>query len=217
VGPPYAAIMSTKRCSAPWCFIVTDLPSNVANRLIQRQFWPTPTITFFAIPYSPPPFEYVCTIENLTFKEEAATKVAQVIRATLQQSDQARTSVTRDNPTQNAFDAMLNSLTVKPLHVSRANNLGGGTKLLWNVYAPPPSTAAAKNREWRRIMASLRFLTALNGVGVTSSQPINCSGCKSIDHPRGLCPFPQMNDWIPITLPQNPEAIIPTVNQTPRG
>jgi hypothetical protein len=184
VGPPYAAIKPTRRFSAPWCFVVTDLPSFVVDKLIQQQFWPTPSIVFFAIPFAPPAYEYICAIENFTFKDLSA------------------------------FADTIGSITVKPLNLSVT---GGGTKLLWNVYTTPPSKVMSKNQEWRRIVRSLPFLTPLNGVGVVLSQPMSCVGCKSIDHPRGLCPFPQISDWATKIPPPNLNPPTTVVFETPRG
>jgi hypothetical protein len=217
VGPPYAANKSTRRYSPPWCYLVTGLPAATAEQLIGQLFWTTPSIIFFAIPYAPPAYDFICTIENFTFHEDKTHKALKVVMSSILTNQQARACVLRDNPNPNAFTDTIGTVKVKQICIAIPGNSGGGTKLLWNIYAAPPSQTAAKNNEWRRIVSTSTFFTPLNGVGVIHSQPFSCYGCKSIDHPRGLCPFPQTGDWASRIPPDTASPLVPLTNPTPRG
>jgi hypothetical protein len=227
VGAPLAATPPSRKHSAPWCYLVTKLPAEAMKTLIDRQCWSTPAITFFAIPFTPPITPYACTIENLTFVETDAGEALQTIKETIHDSESARDQVALHDPEPNLFQQILDTTCVKPLRLGIPNRGGGGTKLVWNVYINPPSQDPHKQREWRRILSSLTFLTALNGAGVAHSSTMHCLGCKSIDHPAGLCPIPTILGWhatptiepasIPTSLSQVLSATSTTPNTTTRG
>jgi hypothetical protein len=52
VGPPQAVHQSRLRPS-PFCFLVARLTQTAADILIEKQYWSLPSVTFFAIPYTP--------------------------------------------------------------------------------------------------------------------------------------------------------------------
>jgi hypothetical protein len=195
VGAPLAAAHSTQRFAAPWCFLVTKLSVEAVEILINQQYWSTPTTTFIAIPFTPRISPYVVTIENFTFTDSEAEEVLDVVKQTINECEQAKEHVASCDPDPHAFQHTLNTTQVKQLRLGIPNRAGGGTKLVWNVYINPPSQDPPKQREWRKILSSLTFLTALNGAGVALPSTMDCSGCKSIDHPAGLCPIPQTLGW----------------------
>jgi hypothetical protein len=98
VGPPYAANKSTHRYSPPWCYLVMGLPAATAEQLIGQLFWTTPSITFFAIPYAPLAYDFICTIENFTFHEDETHKALKVVMSSILTNQQACACVLRDNP-----------------------------------------------------------------------------------------------------------------------
>jgi hypothetical protein len=180
----------------PWCFLVADLPLIATETLIAQQYWLTPTITFFAIPFSPSISTFACTIENLTYDESEANNVRQLIKSTIRNCDEAVMHVNQDNTDPAALNAIINSTHVAPLKLGIPAKLGKGTKLVWNVYIDPPSKTPNRHRNWKKILKSLTFFTPLNGVGVAQTQLAGCTGCKSTDHPRGtVCaPSPMLQE-----------------------
>jgi hypothetical protein len=220
VGAPLAAIPPARKSAAPWCFLVTKLPPEAAKTLLSQQYWATPTITFFAIPYAPPPSPYVCTIENLTYVEPNGAEALRTIKDTIRDSVQAEELITRGNPDPTAFHKAIHSIRVRSLQLGIPARAGGGTKLVWNVYIDPPFSEPSKQREWRAVVSSLKFLTALNGAGVAQPSTMHCLGCKSIDHPAGLCPVPAALGWNNshnATPEDIPTSLTQALASTPKG
>jgi hypothetical protein len=125
---------------------------------------------------------------------------------TNQNHDPAEASIMFDNLDPSAFQQVIDTISIRPLRVGVPNSTGGGYKIIWNIYATPPSNSPQRHQEWRRSVSTLKFVTALNGAG-TAEPPTSCYGCKSIDHTTGLCPFPSTPRWVPPPLR--------TVNETP--
>jgi hypothetical protein len=174
---------------------VANLPKTAADKLIEKQCWSLPSITFFVIPYNSPAYPFICNIENLSFMEHENDLVLKLIKETIWSSDRARTSVTRYNPNLNAFDQILDSMYIKPLSIGIPLLTGGGSKLTWNLYATPPSQNPTRNNKWRHAISSLTFIMTFKGASSANKTMGHCSGCRSMDHPRGLCPFPLLDDW----------------------
>jgi hypothetical protein len=191
VVPPDAARPSNRYYAAPWCFLVTRISSEAAERLILQQLWSTPSITFFAIPFAPPVSRHLCSIENLIFQEAEVDEVTALIKTTIQNNERARAFIHTSDPLPNTLKRIIDSVEVKALQM---HEKGGEPKLIWNIYIDSPTNSLTAHREWLQIAQSLRFVTALNGVG-TPFQIQGCVGCKSTDHPTGLCPFPKLPGW----------------------
>jgi hypothetical protein len=195
VGPPLAAQIPRTRPAPPYVFLVAKLSQTAADLLINKQCWSLPSITFFAIPFSPPAYPFICNIDHLLYDESESAEVLKLVINTITNSGAARACISRYNGNPNAFDLILKSMRIEPLRIGLPTLEGGGTRLTWNLYATPPSQNAKRNGEWRRTVASLTFVTALHGAG-TANRPLGpCSGCRSLDHPRGLCPFPLTDNW----------------------
>jgi hypothetical protein len=204
VVPPDAARPSNRYYAAPWCFLVTRISPIAAEQLILQQYWSTPSITFFAIPYAPPVSRHLCSIENLIFQEAEADEVTALIKTTIQNNERARAFIHTSDPLPNALQRITDSIDVKALQM---HEKGGEPKLVWNIYINSPTNSLIAHREWLQIAQSLRFVTALNGVG-TPFQIQGCVGCKSTDHPTGLCPFPKLPGWF--APPNSSTTEIPT-------
>jgi hypothetical protein len=185
-----------RACAPPYIFLVAKLTQDAADLLVDKQCWSLPSITFFAIPFSPPAYPFICNIDHLLYNESDAAKVLQLVMDTIRSNGAARACITHYNTNPNAFELTLNSLRIEPLRIGLLTLEGGGTRLTWNLYATPPSQNAKRNAEWRRTVTALTFVTALHGAGTASRSLRPCSGCRSLDHPRGLCPFPLSDDWI---------------------
>jgi hypothetical protein len=98
VGPPLALAPPTRKYSAPWCFLVANIPLLAAEALLKKQCWSTPSISFFAIPFAPRPSPYICTIANLTFPESKASQVLNLIKNTVLASKKVEACISLDDP-----------------------------------------------------------------------------------------------------------------------
>jgi hypothetical protein len=219
VGAPLAASPANRRYSAPWCFLVANIPKPAADELLRRQCISTPSVTFFAIPFAPATSTFICTIENLTYAESEIDQVWKLVVDNISKDERAKACIALENPHPEALRTIIDSIYLKPLKLAMS---GGGFKLVWNIYATPPSQTPNNNRAWRRIISSMTFITALNGAGAARKASMTCNGCKSIDHPTGLCPFPKAGEWYanPITNPETPislEQALAESSQRERG
>jgi hypothetical protein len=73
---------------------------------------------------------------------------------------------------------------------------GDQVKPRFNVYAD--SNYIKCPRMWaqiREFLAGRNYKSTRIGYGRTVIAPNNCGICHSADHPRGLCPFPDVPGW----------------------
>jgi hypothetical protein len=196
VGPPQAAHQPRQCPAPPFVFLVANITQTAADALVVKECWSLPSLTFFAIAYSPPAYPFICNLKNLHYVEEDKPKVLKLIQDMVRDNTQARACIACYNTNPEAFEQIIDSLQIEPLLVSLPASDGGRTRLTWNVYATPPSQNAKRNNEWRRVVSSLTFVMTFHGASQANKTLRPCSGCRSLDHPRGLCPFPLMDGWI---------------------
>jgi hypothetical protein len=85
----------------------------MANTLINKQFWSTPNLTFFAIPFTPPTSPFICALDNLTYPESQHAEVQLMAKTAIWENPQARDHVVALHPhNENAFYKVINSLEV---------------------------------------------------------------------------------------------------------
>ena len=212
VAPPSAATTPNRAHAAPWCFLVTT-SNEVRAKLIQRQFWSTPAVTFFAIPFAPRISKHLGAVENMTFEVEDREKVHKLVTDTILASAPAAAHVRNHSTDPLALKKVVESVAVEPLPMLEK---GGAQKLVWNVYTDPPSQSLTAHEEWRRIFLEMKFVTALHGVGRPKRLP-GCVGCKSTDHPTGLCPFPKIEGSFARPSSVSARSMIPTSLQLPQA
>jgi len=71
-------------------------------------------------------------------------------------------------------------------------------KMLWNVYCcSPPELSLYDFLSWANIVRSTEFISEDYGRGTacTGDKQFVCFGCKSLNHPAGLCPFTELPGW----------------------
>ena len=91
------------------------------------------------------------------------------------------------------INTFLNTLSVSCLSIKER---GGALTPIFNVYAN--GAAIPRHTTWleiRRFLANHVYFTLLTGKGNTISNPYTCGICHGVDHPKGLCPFPDVTDW----------------------
>jgi len=70
--------------------------------------------------------------------------------------------------------------------------------MLWNVYCcSPPELSLYDFLSWANIVRSTEFISEDYGRGTacTGDKQFVCFGCKSLNHPAGLCPFTELPGW----------------------
>jgi hypothetical protein len=98
------------------------------------------------------------------------------------------------------------SIRVKRLNLVKKEDIGTGagqSHPAWNIYIHPPTKTVPILREWRAVIRDTVFTTDSNDAGKTH-KIFNCSTCRSIDHPGGMCPYPTLNGWVPPVSANSP-------------
>jgi hypothetical protein len=189
VTAPAAAVMNNQFPAPPLCYLITQITEAMADTLLRKQFWTTPTLSFFVIPFAPSPSRFACALDNLTYTETHHQEVQRMAKEAIWENPQARAHVESLTTTENAFLSIVHSLEAAALPMLVKG--GERKKIVWNLYIDPPSEDPDLHSEWIKIISETSFATTLYGIAKTRSHP-RCVGCKSIDHPTGLCPFPKL-------------------------
>ncbi|KAJ7077989.1 hypothetical protein B0H15DRAFT_804968 [Mycena belliarum] len=155
----------------------------------------------------PPPgtsrFPYIMTLQNFscTDDEEANKFVAGTVQAKLKSIKEASEFLAKHSSETDAAAAAkaaadtIDSIHAKSLEIALP---GGGKDVVWNIYClPPPSIDFFNFLEWCSAARGLTYDTARFGTGVPrmARDQLFCVGCKSYDHPMGLCPYPRIVGW----------------------
>ncbi|KAI5985831.1 hypothetical protein EDD15DRAFT_2139599, partial [Pisolithus albus] len=216
-----------ERHPPPWHFLVSGLSKDATDFLVGLKVISTPECTAFTLPFTQPVPTYLCTVENFTLPDSPASNaiVAGVVIKALRSYDLFTEYFRGEDPNPDVLATFLNSIYVTSLHIAISATR---KQTLWNVYCsrPPSFLTFDKYFTWQCLIRTARFSSEDYGMGVAfiGEKQFKCLGCKSLDHPTGLCPFPTIPGW----LGPKPQLIdtLPTQatvkvsrgrNYTPRG
>jgi hypothetical protein len=205
VSTPIAKVHPSGPFSAPWHFLVSGMMQNTTDCLVGLQMVATDAAIIFTLPFNKPLPLYIGTLKGylLDISPKESTIVADAIQATLIASPKigafahARLSASDAG----AVAAAYRSICVHGFKVKKSD-----TELhnMWNVYCDcPPQMSFDACLQWVKLIKNFMFPTEDHGVGTMcnvtdrgTDQQFLCLGCKSADHPTGLCPFPSLPGWI---------------------
>ncbi|KAI6137614.1 hypothetical protein BKA82DRAFT_942408 [Pisolithus tinctorius] len=216
--PQEDGTFTTERSPPPWHFLVSGLSQDATTFLVNLQVISTPEITAFTLPFVQPTPTYICTLENFTLPDspESNTIVASVVKQAIQSDDVIPEFIRGLDPDPDVLPTLINSIHVTSLRI--ANNITR-KQTLWNVYCSynPAFMTLDKHFLWRCLIRNLRFRSEDHGMGVVrlGEKQFRCVGCKSLDHPTGLCPFPSIPGWLG-PKPQLTDSIPNQIAPTPR-
>ncbi|KAF7334075.1 hypothetical protein MVEN_02313100 [Mycena venus] len=105
-------------------------------------------------------------------------------------------------PGQSAADMateVLNSVTIYSLRMARNKTT---FYTVWNLYVNPPDMSLDLWMGWCAMVHNLGFEIHRFGRGRirTGDAQFKCTGCKSNDHPTGLCSIPAIPGWFGVSL-----------------
>ncbi|KAI9508232.1 hypothetical protein F5148DRAFT_1284320 [Russula earlei] len=197
---------------APTSFLIYNLTVSQKDTLLERGVWSSTNLTFRVSSLYPPCPDFLFTISGFT------THVIGDVQQAVQKvwMDQLTHTFIRD--TVNTFDPhdrpsvassihqFLNSMRIACLEIKTS---GGELAPQFNIYSS--GTLITQDDLWftlRDFLASRTYTTSLQGDGDNKITPFHCSICHSVDHPRGLCPFPSIKGW-------NSPNIRPSANYAP--
>ncbi|KAJ7059000.1 hypothetical protein C8F01DRAFT_1147742 [Mycena amicta] len=186
----------------PYSYLVdgdTESVTHLTNQIV----WSTPDITFFAIPYQVPRSSFLMTLDGYTCddspdsREALALGIVGIIRAhqPVMAFLSQNASFPEGSTPANEADIIVNSIAVLPLRMAR-NKTSFFT--VWNVYVTiTPDMPFDLWLAWVGLLRGLTYELHRFGRGVcrTGDKQFKCSGCKSCDHPAGMCPYPKIEGW----------------------
>ncbi|KAH9016459.1 hypothetical protein EDB84DRAFT_1443119 [Lactarius hengduanensis] len=199
VATPRASAEALAAKHHPNAFLVFNLTPEQVDTLLERTIWSSTAITFRATPLGRicPEFLFAIRGFHSMTKEDIEAIIKRVWTDKLTRD--FIVTVTNDHPEderEQVYNALANLTST--LHLTRLDIKQPGDLLIpqFNVYAK--GREAINLGVWprvRKFLAGRTYSGSMMGTGITSISPYHCGICHSVDHPRGLCPFPEVDGW----------------------
>ncbi|KAG1859327.1 Endonuclease/exonuclease/phosphatase [Suillus subalutaceus] len=155
-------------------------------------------VSCFFVPFEQPLPIYMFTLENFSFPDSDATNrdIAEIIKDTIHSNPDVMQFIHDNIPLPDAEAALRTIELVRVSSISLA--LSKSVKeTVWNIYFDsPPAFTLKQYFDWTTLMRTFFYISKDYGYG-TAHQDAQfvCMGCKSFNHPTGLCPFPKIPGW----------------------
>ncbi|KAH9178323.1 hypothetical protein EDB89DRAFT_1901866 [Lactarius sanguifluus] len=183
----------------PLSFLVYNLTKEQADTVLQCSVWSSRAITFHATCFGPTCPNFMFAISGLgtisvkaiypivknVWESETTKDYTQSLadQAPEEEREQTRAELTH----------VLKSMSITRLDTKEAGNV---LKPRFNVYTD--SSNISYDVLWLRLCTYLcnkPYKTSMESCGTTDKPPFICSNCHGANHPRGLCPFPELMGW----------------------
>ena len=183
----------------PTVFLIYNLTEMQRQILLNREVWSSKNITFRVTTMEPVRPDYLFSICGLTTKSIDEVKDSILLTWKSQESQDFLTSLERTVPEnqRHKAKAILQSFTdtlqVRMLDTKDPGNASAPT---FNVYTQ--ADLIPDDGLWcrlRNFYATQEYALPFQQPGATSASFFHCSICHSVDHPRGLCQFPAIEEW----------------------
>jgi hypothetical protein len=194
---PSAKAIRTR--TTPSTFLIDNLTESQKQTLLSRYVWSSQAVTFRVLPLSPACPDFLFGIRDFTTLSE--TKVYEVVYNTWHDdtSNAFISSITDSVPNadRSAIEADLR-IFIASMYVDLLATKESGEALTpqYNVYAN--GSVIHDDQIWKRVRAFFAERTyedLLLGRATTVTLPFDCGLCHGVDHPRGLCRFPEIEGW----------------------
>ena len=199
ISSPIQSDEATRNGNTPTSFLIYNLTNEEINTLMLRRVWSSQAITFRVAELHSPCPDFLFTIKDITTCDDDSIldmikaiwkgkEVQSMIENIIESFDEeSRTDVA------NNIQAFLNSVHIKRLNFKNKGNI---IVPRFNVYAE--GAFISDDDTWfhlRESLANLTYATPMQGRGTTIISPSNCGICHGIDHPTGMCEFPERDGW----------------------
>ena len=196
-------ICSPHPCSpslgTPTVFLIYNISELHRQMLLKREVWSSMAFTFRVTTLDPVSPDYLFAITNLTTKSKPEVKeVVRKVWDSENTSDFLETIIDtypddkQDTVSKNLAD-FAKSMWVDMLDTKKP---GGAAAPTFNVYAK--GNFINDDGLWctlRNFLATQTYALQFQDPGMAGTDLHHCSICHSIEHPRGLCPFPNVTGW----------------------
>ena len=181
--------------------------------LIDRICWNTPGITFFAVPTEPFVTAFVMTLGGLTLEADPEDEiiVAHIVKHHLKLSGKVRGFIAKHNDlfdgdysVTDILNEILHSVEARALEIT----VDDAQATVFNVYMCSPTSDPTNHEAWIRLLKNISYVS--HHGNLTPRKPeFNCASCYALDHPTGLCPYPELPGWFdakpPAPTPAQPK------------
>lgn len=199
----------------PRAFLLRNLSEPIQKRMIEQYVWSTSTIAFFVYPLTFKFPTFIGTYQGFTTSDPYEVKAVFLKHL---KTDRVTAMIDHYRSTHHklsgillsaARDAILRTVEVKVYHITEPE--AHYTIPVANLYIGSPTNDIFKWLEWQAFLRNITFSSNLQGNG-TVMDLWKCGGCHSDDHPSGVCPYPETEDWL--TTQSKPAS---RTNKTPQG
>lgn len=209
IGSPAHEKPTFAATTPPHFYLLGGLTDAQMNTLTAAQVWSTEAISFFVLPFLPPPTRYTASYNGLSLPNTAQSisTVEAGLRGTINADGRIRSLVANYHDNITAYStpqAAVASLTAD-LSVTAWDTPEG---VIWNLYIDPPTTVANPYAQWLDLLSDIRMASCYDGC-TTHVSIRRCTRCLSLDHAPHQCPFPLLPGWLgpaPLSPPAQPDA-----------
>ena len=199
VSAPKPSPEALKEGHYPSIFLIYNLTTDQIHLLLQRGVWSSQSITFRTLPFRPPCPNFMFSIKS--FSCHARESILPIIQRAWD-SPESKSFITalinaapenKREGIETAIYLLMDSMWVQKLDIKRA---GETLTPRFNVYTD--SSGVSIDEVWIRLrnyLATCRYSSPMQGDGIAEASPYHCGVCHGVDHPRGLCPFPDVPGW----------------------
>ena len=184
----------------PSSFLIHNLTEKQKQTLLARRgVWSSTNITFRVMPLEPACPDFLFLIKGFTDGTEEtvynAVKEVWNDAATIAFMDSI-CNIVPENLKEHAALALQNFKNALRVKLLETKHKGGGLAPTFQVYASGASIN--EDRTWcqlRSYLASREYAIPFEDPGTIVIPAKECTICHGADHPRGLCPFPNIAGW----------------------
>lgn len=188
----------------PSTFLVYGATQLLLRTVLDQRIWSVPQVSFETYPFESnviPPIilclaGYICPDDNTvvnTVKSAWLQPLAktQLVEILLTFDSVSFSGAEAPKLAWAAIQKMIDSVRSELLDF---RSPGGAPSPRWNIYVTSPTTRIAAWPKLQEYMYELTYPSILSGTGIPRSLFV-CTLCHSSNHPRGLCPFPDIQGW----------------------
>ncbi len=189
--------------SNPSWYFIQGLTTTARNHLVRATegVWSTEVATIFIAPAFPRMTSFLFTLDGLSYLTSSQNRVERLVRNAWLASPDVLNFV-HSNGSYLSADPMVairtftDSVRVRPFVVGNARR--SGSRAVWGIYASPISQTPEIQNRLIETVASLSYgdPSGIGGRGRRIERGFRCTRCRGIDHPSGLCPYPEVQEWM---------------------
>ena len=200
VAPPNRDTTLPQRGHCPYTFLIHNISKEDEEKLLEREVWSSKEITFqVATIYIKRP-EFLFTLKGFSTTETidvlaslAETWEDPVTTSLIRTLASHALSQAETQEWNNQMTEFLRFATVEHLDI---RSQGGRENPHFNVYAN--GDTIVDDEAWvqlRKYLQNRMYRSMTIGTGRVLQEDFVCGLCHGHDHPRGLCPFPNVPGW----------------------